>query len=110
MQGKGKRPLPLHPIPKTNTNTKINTNNKIKVVYTEDWTHPFIINMFIERTSQILIPPITLIRVREGICFGLYSVAIVGVRARAKDLLPSMLQLFRRWLTIAKASRLPCSQ
>ena len=40
MQGKGKRPLPLHPIPKTNTNTKINTNNKIKVVYTEDWTHP----------------------------------------------------------------------
>ena len=39
MQGKGKRPLPLHPIPKTNTNTKINTNNKIKVVYTEDWTH-----------------------------------------------------------------------
>src|SRR5437773_7028836 len=70
----------------------------------------FIINMFIERTSQILIPPITLIRVREGICFGLYSVAIVGVRARAKDLLPSMLQLFRRWLTIAKASRLPCSQ
>jgi hypothetical protein len=32
MQGKGKGPLPLHSIPKT--------NNKTKVVYTEDWTHP----------------------------------------------------------------------
>jgi len=46
MQGKGKRPLPLHPIPKTNTNTKINTNNKIKVVYTEDWTHPPVVPLF----------------------------------------------------------------
>jgi len=45
MQGKGKCPLPLQPIPKTNNKTKINnktkTNNKTKVVYTEDWTHPF---------------------------------------------------------------------
>src|SRR5216683_3348544 len=54
MQGKGKCPLPLQPIPKTNNKTKINnktktktnnktktkTNNKTKVVYTEDWTHP----------------------------------------------------------------------
>ena len=32
MQGKGKGPLPLHSIPKP--------NNKTKVVYTEDWTHP----------------------------------------------------------------------
>ena len=38
MQGKGKCPLPLQPIPKTNNKTKI--NNKTKVVYTEDWTHP----------------------------------------------------------------------
>src|ERR1035438_6538471 len=36
MQGKGKCPLPLQPIPKTNNKT----NNKTKVVYTEDWTHP----------------------------------------------------------------------
>jgi hypothetical protein len=35
MQGKGV-PLPLQPIPKTKTKT----NNKIKVVYTEDLTHP----------------------------------------------------------------------
>src|ERR1700694_76017 len=48
MQGKGKGPLPLHPIPKTNNNsktksnnkTKTKTKNKIKVVYTEDLTHP----------------------------------------------------------------------
>lgn len=60
MQGKGKCPLPLQPIPKTNNKTKINnktktnnktnnktktktndkTNDKTKVVYTEDWTHP----------------------------------------------------------------------
>jgi hypothetical protein len=46
MQGKGKCPLPLHSIPKTNNNTKTKTNNKtktknkIKVVYTEDLTHP----------------------------------------------------------------------
>jgi hypothetical protein len=40
MQGKGKSPLPLHSIPKTNNNTKTKTNNKIKVVYTEDLTHP----------------------------------------------------------------------
>ena len=54
MQGKGKGPLPLHSIPKTNNKTKTNnnnktktnnnnktkTNNKIKVVYTEDLTHP----------------------------------------------------------------------
>ena len=46
MQGKGKGPLPLHPIPKTNNKTKTNnkiktkTNNKIKVVYTEDLTQP----------------------------------------------------------------------
>jgi hypothetical protein len=45
MQGKGE-PLPLHSIPKTNNNTKTKnnnktkTNNKIKVVYTEDLTHP----------------------------------------------------------------------
>src|SRR5713226_6938071 len=38
MQGKGKSPLPLHSIPKTNNNSK--TKNKIKVVYTEDLTHP----------------------------------------------------------------------
>ena len=46
MQGKGKCPLPLHSIPKTNNNSKTNsktkTNNKIKVVYTEDLTHPII--------------------------------------------------------------------
>jgi hypothetical protein len=30
-------PLPLQPIPKTKNNNK--TNNKIKVVYTEDLTH-----------------------------------------------------------------------
>ena len=48
MQGKGKGPLPLHSIPKTNNNsktksnnkTKTKTKNKIKVVYTEDLTHP----------------------------------------------------------------------
>ena len=54
MQGKGKGPLPLHSIPKTNNNsktktktnnkTKTKTNNKTKnkskVVYTEDLTHP----------------------------------------------------------------------
>jgi hypothetical protein len=34
MQGKGE-PLPLQPIPKTKT------NSKIKVVYTEDLTHPW---------------------------------------------------------------------
>ena len=43
-QGKGKCPLPLHPIPKTNNNSKTKSNNKtknkIKVVYTEDLTHP----------------------------------------------------------------------
>src|SRR5436853_6653458 len=53
MQGKG-APLPLQPIPKTNNNTKnktktknntktktkTKTNYKIKVVYTEDLTHP----------------------------------------------------------------------
>ncbi|HEV2713943.1 MAG TPA: hypothetical protein VGU64_01685, partial [Terriglobales bacterium] len=42
MQGKGKCPLPLHSIPKINANTKINTktntNNKIKAVYTENLT------------------------------------------------------------------------
>jgi hypothetical protein len=38
MQGKGKCPLPLHSIPKTNNKTK--TKNKIKVVYTEELTHP----------------------------------------------------------------------
>jgi len=45
MQGKGKGPLPLHSIPKTNNNSKTKNNNKtknkIKVVYTEDLTHPF---------------------------------------------------------------------
>ena len=44
MQGKGKSPPPLHSIPKTNNKTKRNnktkTKNKIKVVYTEDLTHP----------------------------------------------------------------------
>src|SRR5260370_42134323 len=46
MRGKGKGPLPLHSIPKTNNKTKTKnkpktkTNNKIKVVYTEDLTHP----------------------------------------------------------------------
>jgi len=46
MQGKGKSPLPLHSIPKTNNNSKTKSNNKtktknkIKVVYTEDLTHP----------------------------------------------------------------------
>jgi hypothetical protein len=46
MQGKGKGPLPLHSIPKTNVNSKTKSNNKtktknkIKVVYTEDLTHP----------------------------------------------------------------------
>jgi hypothetical protein len=46
MQGKGKGPLPLHSIPKTNINSKTKSNNKtktknkIKVVYTEDLTHP----------------------------------------------------------------------
>jgi len=46
MQGKGKGPLPLHSIPKTNNNSKTKSNNKtktknkIKVVYTEDLTHP----------------------------------------------------------------------
>ncbi len=46
MQGKGKGPLPLHSIPKTNNNSKTKNNNKtktknkIKVVYTEDLTHP----------------------------------------------------------------------
>jgi hypothetical protein len=46
MQGKGKRPLPLHSIPKTNVNSKTKNNNKtktknkMKVVYTEDLTHP----------------------------------------------------------------------
>jgi len=46
MQGKGKSPLPLHSIPKTNNNSKTKNNNKtktknkIKVVYTEDLTHP----------------------------------------------------------------------
>ena len=40
MQGKGKCPLPLQPIPKTNNNNKTKTKNKIKVVYTEDLTHP----------------------------------------------------------------------
>ena len=46
MQGKGKCPLPLHSIPKTNNNSKTKSNNKtktmnkIKVVYTEDLTHP----------------------------------------------------------------------
>ena len=46
MQGKGKGPLPLHSIPKTNNNCKTKSNNKtktknkIKVVYTEDLTHP----------------------------------------------------------------------
>lgn len=45
MQGKGKGPLPLHSIPKTNINSKTKSNNKtktknkIKVVYTEDLTH-----------------------------------------------------------------------
>src|SRR6202022_2142284 len=45
-QGKGKGPLPLHSIPKTNNNSKTKSNNKtktknkIKVVYTEDLTHP----------------------------------------------------------------------
>ena len=45
MQGKGKSPLPLHSIPKTNNNSKTKSNNKtktknkIKVVYTEDLTH-----------------------------------------------------------------------
>ena len=43
-KGRGKSPLPLHPIPKTNNNSKSNnktkTENKIKVVYTEDLTHP----------------------------------------------------------------------
>jgi len=55
-QRKGNCPLPLQPIPKTNNKTKINnktksnnktnnnnktkTKNKIKVVYTEDLTHP----------------------------------------------------------------------
>ena len=39
MQGKG-APLPLQPIPKTKNNNKTKTNNKIKVVYTEDLTHP----------------------------------------------------------------------
>ncbi len=58
MQGKGKCPLPLQPIPKTNNKTKINnktksnnktnnnktkTKNKIKVVYTEDLTHPYVL-------------------------------------------------------------------
>ena len=48
MQGKGKSPLPLHSIPKTNNNSKTKSNNKtktknkIKVVYTEDLTHPWI--------------------------------------------------------------------
>jgi len=47
MQGKGKGPLPLHSIPKTNNNSKTKSNNKtktknkIKVVYTEDLTHPY---------------------------------------------------------------------
>ena len=46
MQGKGKGPLPLHSLPKTNNNRKTKSNNKtktknkIKVVYTEDLTHP----------------------------------------------------------------------
>ena len=46
MQGKGKSPLPLHSIPRTNNNSKTKSNNKtktknkIKVVYTEDLTHP----------------------------------------------------------------------
>ena len=44
MQGKGKGPLPLHSIPKTNVNNKTKSNNKtknkIKVVYTEVLTHP----------------------------------------------------------------------
>ena len=45
-QGKGNCPLPLQPIPKTNNNSKTKSNNKtktknkIKVVYTEDLTHP----------------------------------------------------------------------
>ena len=49
MQGKGKSPLPLHSIPKTNNNSKTKSNNKtktknkIKVVYTEDLTHPGIL-------------------------------------------------------------------
>src|SRR6202795_2650540 len=48
MQGKGKSPLPLHSIPKTNNNSKTKSNNKtktknkIKVVYTEDLTHPLL--------------------------------------------------------------------
>ena len=52
MQGKGKGPLPLHPIPKTNNNSKTKSNNKtktknkIKVVYTEDLTHPRYSNRF----------------------------------------------------------------
>jgi len=52
MQGKGKSPLPLHSIPKTNNNSKTKSNNKtktknkIKVVYTEDLTHPFRVNQF----------------------------------------------------------------
>jgi hypothetical protein len=39
-------PLPLHSIPNTNNNSKTKSNNKtktknkIKVVYTEDLTHP----------------------------------------------------------------------
>src|SRR5437660_6723094 len=59
MQGKG-APLPLQPIPKTNNNTKnktktknntktktkTKTNYKIKVVYTEDLTHPIRGNRF----------------------------------------------------------------
>ena len=55
MQGKGKSPLPLHSIPKTNNNRKTKSNNKtktknkIKVVYTEDLTHP--------ETLQIQDPP-----------------------------------------------------
>lgn len=67
MQGKGKSPLPLHSIPKTNNNsktksnnkiksnnktkTKTKTKNKIKVVYTEDLTHPGIVHRDSESTS-----------------------------------------------------------
>ena len=41
-QRKGNCPLPLQPIPKTNSNRKTNSNpkNKNLVVYTEDLTDP----------------------------------------------------------------------
>ena len=59
MQGKGKCPLPLQPIPKTNNKTKINnktkTNNKTKVVYTEDWTHPQSGSFYLAKNRNFLL-------------------------------------------------------